>query len=176
MRLEQLSWVSVFTTLTVGIAARDCVLVATSLFLALHVARAELNARENVDLLRGAIHCWLVGAASLLVTLVLLAMVIGVRNSLWEGNHLDMSLLLLAVGLSSMSASASVTAFTTGHTDWPRAVSIAGSMIAIAFVARSYGDGGPCLFAIGIGGFVACTGWRLARTVGTELARSAVRI
>lgn len=91
-RTSPLSWSGVLLALLLGIAARDCILIASAAVLAIYDARAQLHHREAVDLMRCAMNCWIVGAASMLIGFALLAMVLSMRAGLWEGNHLDLSL------------------------------------------------------------------------------------
>jgi hypothetical protein len=49
-------------------------------------------------------------------------------------------------------------------------------MVLAAFAARAVDASGPCVFALSVAAVVALSGWQLARKIGAELARSAVRI
>ena len=174
-----LPWSGVLLALLIGIATRDCILMASAAMLAIYVARTHVEHGEAVDLLRSAIQCWVVGGASLLVTLVLLAWVAAMHAGLWDGNGLDtvsmlsvLGLCVLAVGVTTVVAldasrlRAEFTGFGT----------LGLAMVLAALVAREFDASGPCLFALGVAAITAISGWQLARRIGTELARTAVRI
>ncbi len=61
-----LPWGGVLLVLLLGVATRDCILIASAALLAVYVARVHVEHREAQDMLRCAIHCWVVGGASLL--------------------------------------------------------------------------------------------------------------
>lgn len=161
--------------LLLGIVARDCILIASAAMLAIYVARVHLHHREAVDLMRCAMHCWVIGAASMLIGFALLAMVVGALAEMWEGNHLDLRLVMLIVGLCSMIVSVSTRADSARRLGWLRSVVMTTSMLVFVFFARSFDAIGPCLFALGIAAMTWVTGWQLARGHGAQLARSAAR-
>lgn len=167
-------WSGVLLALLVGIVARDCILIASAALLAIYVARTRLHDREAVDLMRCAMHCWLVGAASMLIGFALLAMVVGMRAELWEGNHLDLNLLMVVVGACSLIVSVSNRADVARGLGGRRSVVMATSMLLFVFFARSsFAAIGPCLFALCVAAVSALTGWQLARKYGAQLARAA---
>lgn len=168
-------WGSVLLTLALGVIARDCILMASALMLAIHVARVDVLTRDGIDPMRVAIHCWVAGAAAVLLALALIAMVVGVNAGLWAGNRLETRFLLLALGLCIV-----IVAVTTPTNETPSArltLFILGVvMLAFAAVARSIGGAGPCAFALMVASFATASGWRFARETGSELARSTVRL
>ncbi len=74
--LNRLPWASAMLALIVGIATRDCVLVASAALLAIYLARLDLHTREAVDMMRCAMHCWVFGAGSILIATALLLWVL----------------------------------------------------------------------------------------------------
>ena len=172
----RLSWSGVLLALLLGIAARNCILVASAVMLGIYVARLHLRNREAVELMRCAMQCWIVGAASILIGFALLAMVGGMGAGLWEGNYLDLSLLLFLVGLCSLPASVLARGNAATGFFWPRWLVVTASMLLFAFAARSIDAKGPCLFSLGVALMTAVTGWQLAREPATQLARSATRM
>jgi len=164
--------------LLVGVTTRDCILVASAAMLAVYTARTQVDNREAVDLLRSAIQCWVVGGASIVIAIALVAMVAAMHAGLWDGNGLDTSSMLLTLGLSVLAvgvpAVADVTASHRRRTV-ARYVTVGTLIVWVAFVARSLDASGPCLFALGISAITSLWGWQLAHTVGRELARSTAR-
>ena len=148
--------------------------------LAIYLARLHVEHCEASDLLRSAIHCWVAGAATLLVALALLAMVVGMHAGLWDGNSIDTPSTLSILGFCVLTAG--VTAVTTTVTTSRRPAEFAGFtilglvMVLGAFTARALDASGPCLFAVSAAAIAAISGWQLARKIGAELACSAVRI
>jgi hypothetical protein len=96
--LSVLPWSGAAIALVFGMAARDCILLASAAMLAIYTARTQAETREAVDLFRGAIQCWVIGGASLLVAILLVAMVAGTHASLWDGNGLDTQSMLSVLG------------------------------------------------------------------------------
>ena len=164
--------------LLVGIATRDCILMASSALLALYAARTDAENREAVDLLRSAIQCWLVGGASIVIALALVAMVTAMHAGLWDGNGLDtssmlatLSLCVVAVGLpvvANVNASRRIKAVAS-H------VTFGALAVMFAYMARALDASGPCMFALSVAAIAALLGWQLARTIGAELARTTLR-
>lgn len=176
LRPSWLAWGGVLLALLLGAAARDCILVANAAVLGVYVARARLRHREAIDLMRCAIDCWIVGAASILIGFAVLAMVVGVGAELWDGNHLDLSLLLFLVGLCSLPVSVFAHGNAASKLDRRRGLIVTTTTLLFAFTARSVDAMGPCLFALGVALTVAVTGWQLARGTATQLARATTRM
>lgn len=164
--------------LLVGVAARDCILIASAGVLAIYVARIQAENGEAIDLLRSAIQCWVIGGTSVVIALALVAMVAAMHAGLWGGNRLDTSLMLATLGLSVAAVGIPALTVTTAS---QRRRTVAGHVttgalvVSVAFIARSLDGSGPCMFALGVSVIAALSGWRLARTVGAELASSASR-
>jgi hypothetical protein len=176
---NKLPWSGVLLALLLGVATRDCILIASAAMLATYVARIQVEHREAVDLLRTAIQCWVVGGASLLVALVLVAWVTGMHAGLWAGNDIETPSMLSVLGFCILTVG--VTAATSVGTSRRRVefagfVTLGVSMMLAAFAARTLDASGPCVFALSIATMAALSGWQLARRIGAELARSAVRI
>lgn len=176
---SQLPWGSVLLALLLGVATRDCILIASAALLAVYIARTHVEHREAVDMLRSAIHCWVVGGASLLVALALVAWVAGMHAGLWDGNGIGtpsmlgiLGICVLAVGVSAVK-SVSISHRTAEFASF---VTLGVSMVLAAFAARAFDASGPCVFALSVAAVTALSGWKLARKIGAELARSAVRI
>ena len=164
--------------LLVGIATRDCILMASAALLAVYTARTEAENREAVDLLRSAIHCSVVGVASIVIALILVAMVAAMHAGMWDGNGLDTSTMLTTLGLSVLAVGLPVVA--DGGASCRRKT-VAGHFtfgalaVMVAFIARAFDASGPCMFALGVAAVTAFLGWQLVRTIGAELARTTLR-
>jgi len=178
-RLTALRWGGVLPALIAGIATRDCILISSAAVLALNIAHMRVKHREAVDLLRGAIDCWVIGGASLLVALALLAWVAVTHAGLWDGNRLDtvwmlsvLAVCVLAVGVTTAMA------LDASHirAECTTLGSLGLSIVLAALVAREFEASGPCFFALGVAALACISGWKLAREIGTQLARTAVRI
>lgn len=168
-------WGSVLLTLALGVIARDCILMASALMLVIHVARVDVLTRDGIDPMRAAIHCWVAGAAAVLLALALVGLVVGVNAGLWVGNRLETPSLLFVLGLC-----VAIVAVTTPTNETPSArltlFMLGVVMLAFAAVARSIGGAGPCAFALLVASIATASGWRFARETGSELARSTVRL
>jgi hypothetical protein len=177
--LGVMPWSGALLALLFGIAARDCILLASAAMLAIYLARTQAESREPTDLVRGAIQCWVVGAASLLAALALVAMIAGLRAGLWDGNGLPTSAMLTVLAVSVLATGATVIRSVLASGRWAEAagfVVVGAAVVGAALAARSLDANGPCLFALVIAAIAARSGWTLARMTGNELARSAVRI
>lgn len=175
----QLPWGGVLLALLLGVATRDCILIASAALLAVYVARMHVEHREAQDMLRCAIHCWVVGGASLLVALALIAWVVGTHAGFWGGNGIDTLSMLGILGLCVLTVA--VTAAKTISRSRRRAefagfMTLGISMVLAGFAARVLDASGPCVFALSVAAVTALSGWQLAHRIGSELARSAVRI
>ena len=174
--LKRLPWLSALLALVLGVVARDCILIASAALLAIYVVRISMLTREAVDLMRCAMHCWVVGLVSILIATALLLIVLGMRAGLWDGNRLDSGLLLSLVGLFTLTISLSTRTDEAMGVEWFRSIVLTISMLVFAFTARSLDAMGPCLFALGVAAMTAVTGWRLARSDAAQIARSAARV
>ena len=176
---NQLPWVGVLVALLLGIATRDCILLASAAMLAVYIARMHVEHREAVDLLRSAIHCWVVGSASLLVALALVAWVTAMHAGFWGGNGIGTPSMLGILGFCVLTVGVTeANMITTSRRGKEFAGFIAFGVVMVtgAFAARVLDASGPCVFALGVAAITATSGWKLARKIGAELARSAVRI
>lgn len=176
---QRLPWGGVLLTLSLGVAARDCILIASAAALAIYIARLHIKHRQAVDLWRSAIHCWMVGGASLLIALALVAMAMGAHAGLWEGNGIGTRSMMFILGFCVLTVGAA--AVTTTRTKCRRAeharvITLGVAMALAAFAARALDASGPCLFALSVAAIAAISGWQLARRIGGDLARTAVRI
>lgn len=174
-----LPWGGVLLVLLLGVATRDCILIASAALLAVYVARVHVEHREAQDMLRCAIHCWVVGGASLLVALALVAWVAGAHAGFWDGNGMGTPSMLGILGFCVLAVA--VTAVKTiimsrRRQELAGFVALGISMVLAAFAARVLDASGPCVFALSVAAVTALSGWQLARKIGNELARSAVRI
>ena len=174
-----LPWGGVLLVLLLGVATRDCILIASAALLAVYVARVHVEHREAQDMLRCAIHCWVVGGASLLVALALVAWVAGTHAGFWDGNGIGTPSMLgilgfcvLAVGVSAVKTISR----SRRRAEFAGFITLGISMVLTAFAARALDASGPCVFALSVAAVTALSGWQLARKIGSELARSAVRI
>jgi hypothetical protein len=146
---------------------------------AIYAARLGLHHRAAVDLMRGAMHCWVVGVASIVVAVILAGAVVAMHAGLWRGNELDTVTLVVTLAFCELMVTLpTVRAISAGRTsvDVARVVIYGALLIALAVVARTIDARGPCVFALGVAATTALTGWRLARAEGAELARAATRI
>lgn len=177
--LGVMPWSGALLALLFGIAARDCILLASAAMLAIYLARTHAERREPIDLVRSAIQCWVVGAASLLTALALVAMIAGLRAGLWDGNGLPTSAMLTVLAVSILATGATAVRSVLASRRWAEAAgffTVGVGIVWAAFTARSLDANGPCLFAFVVAAIAARSGWQLARMTGNELARSAVRI
>lgn len=175
----RLPWGGVLSALLLGVATRDCILIASAAMLAIYSARMQVENRDAVDLLRGAIHCWVLGGASLLIALALVGWVVGMQAGIWDGNGIGTLSMLSMLGFCVLTVGTG--AVTTVSTSRRRAettgvVALGVAMLVAAFAARAFDASGPCVFALGVAAITAISGWQLACKIGAELARSAVRI
>jgi len=174
-----LPWGGVAIALFSGIAARDCILLASGAMLAICTARTQTESREAIDLVRSAIECWVVGAASLLAALAVIAMIVGLRAGLWDGNSLSPPVMLMVLAVSVLATGATTVRSLLASHRWFEVASfviVGVAIMSVAFFARWLGTDGPCLFALAIAAIAARSGWALAHMTGNELARSAVRV
>lgn len=175
----QLSWGGVLLALLLGIATSDCILIASAALLAVYIARMHVEHREAQDMLRSAIHCWFVGGASLLVALALVAWVAGMHAGFWDGNEIGTPSMLGILGVCVLAVAVSAVkrvSISRRTAEFASFVTLGVSMVLAAFAARALDASGPCVFALSVAAVTALSGWQLARKIGTELARSAVRI
>ena len=176
---SRLRWGGVLLALILGVATRDCILIGSAAMLATYIARMHVEHREAVDMLRSAIHCWIVGGASLMVSLVLVAWVVAMHAALWDGNGIGTLSMLSILGFCVLTIGATTVSTVSASR---RRAEFAGfttfgiSMVLAAFAARALDASGPCMFALSVAAITAISGWQLARKIGAELARSAVRI
>ena len=176
---SRLPWGGVLFTLVFGIATRDCILIASAVWLTVYVARTQFTHGEALDMLRCAIRSWMVGGASLALALLLVIWVVGMHSGLWEGGGIDTPEMLWLLGLCVVGVGvATVAAIAPNHRS-AECIGFGTLSIAVllgAFVSRTVDASGPCAFALGVAIVVAASGWQLARNIGSELARSAVRL
>lgn len=97
------------------------------------------------------------------------------RAGLWEGDHLDLNVLLPIVGLCTLAVSVTTRKHAERGINWSGGAMLTLAMLAFAFTARTSDAAGPCLFALGVAATIASTGWQLARRDGAQLARTATR-
>lgn len=97
------------------------------------------------------------------------------RAGLWEGNHLDLNVLLPIVGLCTLAVSVTTRKDAERGINWSSGAMLTLAMLAFAFTSRSLDVWSPCLFALGVAATIAGTGWQLARRDGAQLARTATR-
>ncbi len=175
----QLPWSGVLLALLLGATTRDCILIASAAMLGIYITRTHLEHDEARDLFRCAIHCWVVGGASLLVALALVLWVSTMHAGFWGGNEMGtpsmlgiLSFCMLTVGVTS----ARTMRTSRRKTECAGFIAFGFAMVLAAFAARAFNASGPCVFALSVAAVVALSGWRLARKIGAELARSAVRI
>lgn len=164
--------------LLVGIATRDCILMASAALLAVYTARTAAVNREAVDLLRSAIHCSVVGGASIVIALALVAMVTAMHSGLWDGNGLDTSSMIATLSLSVVAVGLPVVADVNASRRRKAAaghVTFGALAVMVAYVARAFDASGPCMFALGVAAITALLGWHLVRTIGAELVRTTLR-
>ena len=175
----QLPWSGVLLALLLGVATRDCILIASAALLAVYVARMRVEDDEARDLLRCAIHCWVVGGASVLVALALVAWVSAMHAGFWGGNDIGTLSMIGMLGFCVLTVGVT-TAKTVSRfrrkTEVASFIAFGVAMVLAAFAARALDASGPCVFALSVAAVVALSGWQLARKIGAELARSAVRI
>jgi len=177
--LSVVPWSGAAIALLFGMAARDCILLASAAMLAIYTARTQAETREAVDLFRGAIQCWVIGGASLLVAILLVAMVAGTHVSLWDGNGLDTQSMVSVLGLCVVIVGVTVAATVAParrFVEFAGFIVVAVAMVWAAFTARTLDASGPCIFALSVAAIAATSGWKLARGVGSDLARAAIRI
>ena len=175
----QVPWSGVLLALLLGVATRDCILIASAALLAVYVARMHVEDGEARDLFRCAIHCWVVGGASLLVALALVFWVSAMHAGGWGGNDIGTPSMLGILGFCVLTVG--VTTAKTIHTsrrktEFVSFIAFGVAMVLTAFAARAFDASGPCVFALSVAAVTALSGWHLARKIGAELARSAVRI
>ena len=175
----QLPWGGVLLALLLGVATRDCILIASAALLAVYVARTHVEHGEARDLLRCAIHCWVVGGASLLVALALVFWVSAMHAGLWGGNDIGTPSMLGILGFCvlTVGATTAITIRTSRRkAEFASFIAFGVAMVLTAFAARAFDASGPCVFALSVAAVVALSGWQLARKIGAELARSTLRI
>jgi hypothetical protein len=175
----QLPWSGVLLALLLGVATRDCILIASAAVLAVYIARMHVEHGEARDLFRCAIHCWVVGGASLLAAIALVFWVSAMHAGLWDGNDIGTPSMLGILGFCVLTVG--VTTAKTIHTsrrktEFASFIAFGVAMVLTAFAARALDASGPCVFALSVAAVVALSGWQLARKIGAELARSSVRI
>ena len=175
----QLPWGGVLLALLLGVVTRDCILIASAALLAVYIARMHVEHREALDLLRCAIHCWVVGGASLLVGLALVAWLAGMHAGFWDGNGIGTPSMLGILGFSVLVVGATaVKAISTSRrrAECAGVITLGISTVLAAFAARALDASGPCVFALSVAVVTSLSGWQLCRKTGSELARSAVRM
>jgi len=175
----QLPWSGVLLALVLGVAARDCILIASAAMLAVYIARMNVEHGEARDLFRCAIHCWVVGGASLMVALALVFWVSAMHADFWGGNDIGTPSMLGIVGFCVLTVgftTAKTISTSRRRTEFASFIAFGVVMVLAAFAARAVDASGPCVFALSVAAVVALSGWQLARKIGAELARAAVRI
>ncbi len=175
----QLPWSGVLLALVLGVATRDCILIASAAMLAVYIARMNVEHGEAHDLFRCAIHCWVVGGASLMVALALVFWVSAMHAGFWGGNDIGTPSMLGILGFCVLTVgvtTAKTISTPRRKTEVASFIAFGVAMVLAAFAARALDASGPCVFALSVAAVVALSGWQLARKIGAELARSAVRI
>ncbi len=177
--ISALPWAGLLLALLAGIATRDCILIASAAALAIYIARMHVVHREAVDLLRSAIDCWVIGGTSILVALALVVWVAAMHAGLWDGNGIDTRSMVSILGFCVLTVGVATVVTVNAsrlRAEFTGFVKLGVAMALVALTAREFDGNGPCLFALGVAAITAISGWQLARKIGTELARTAVRI
>jgi divalent metal cation (Fe/Co/Zn/Cd) transporter len=167
--LFSLPWLAAAAVFAIGIAWRDCVLIACATLIAFHAFHVHMDSRAPWQGWRAAVRCWLMGAGGMVAGLALCAMVAAAWLDWWQpdNNHEVQTLLVLAAATAacwvSRLAGPSIGLRLLADVLMPLAV-------VTAVVARANGlQAAPCVFAALTGAGVAWAGWRLNRELASEL-------
>ena len=170
--LSTLPWVTAAAVLGIGIAARDCVLIAMSPVFGLYAFNAGMESGAPWQGWRAAIRCWLVGALGLIAASALMVMVVGALVGWWTPANdqpaRSLSVLLIATAACWIAHGRML------GSEYMQSLFLAPVVgAALAIVANAHElKLAPCVFAVLISIFTAALAWRLARHSGRELAIS----
>jgi len=174
-RVLILPWVAAGIALTFGAWWRDCVLVASSLLLALHAFYAGMDRGSPWEAMRGAIRCWVAGLLSMLGAVGLVVWVAAVMLIGWSAPAHALDEALAVLGLA-----AAVAWFGRAHvasTGYERAVA-GTALVAAASAEIMVRDGvayASCAFAILVAVSIAWLGWHLAHDLASTLLHASER-
>lgn len=170
--VDALPWVTAGAVLAIGIASRNCVLIAMSLVFGFHAFYADMDKAAPWRGWRAATRCWLAGALGLIAALSLIVMVTAAFLDWWTPAN-DWPLPSLAV-LMIAGATCWITAGSGPGCSQMKLI-LSGSMLVavVAITARFNGFGlAPCIFAVLVSILIARIAWHLARVTAREFAMS----
>ena len=170
--LGTLPWVTAAAVLGIGIAARDCVLIAMGPVFGLYAFNAGMELGAPWQGWRAAIRCWLVGTLGLIAAVALMVMVVGALVGWWTPANdqpaRSLSVLLIATAACWIAHGRMLG---SGQMQSLFLALVAAAALAIAAKAHDLRLA-PCVFAVLVSIFTAVLAWRLARHAGRELAIS----
>ena len=164
-----LPWLAAAAVFTIGVAWRDCVLIACSTLIALHAFHVHMDTGAPWQGWRAAVRCWLMGAGGMMAGLALWVMVGAAWLDWWtpDNDHEVQTLLVLAAAAAACWVSRLATPNTGLRLLADVLMPIA---VMTALVARANGlQAAPCVFAALTGAGVGLTVWRLNRELASEL-------
>ena len=114
-----------------------------------------------------------------MVALALVFWVSAMHAGFWSGNEIGTPSMLGILGFCVLTVgvtTAKTISTSRRKSEFAGFIAFGVAMVLAAFAARVLDASGPCVFALSVAAVVASSGWQLARKIGAELARSAVRI
>lgn len=170
--VDALPWVTAAGVLAIGLASRNCVLIAMTLVFSVHAFYTDMDKAGPWQGWRAAVCCWLAGAIGLLAALSLATMVMAANLHWWTPVN-DAPLLSLTVLLVAGASCWIGSGDSAGFSQINLLLVISVLLAAVAIMAKLNGVGpAPCVFAALVSIVTTRIAWRLARHTGRELAMS----